>query len=156
VWGGAVSADDPALRQLLATVAIMLDQGDRFDRLSRPLTVASLAGLVVIALLAGRSETLPVVLIGAAVLAGLAEVWFATRVAIDAALFHQIATSTDSPDWALLDGALTQLGMMPETKSGRPAPRRAAGALRLLRYQGAALIAQCGLVAASALCGMAK
>jgi hypothetical protein len=141
---------------MLATSAIVIGQGKRVDDLSRCLTVASLVGLVSLCLLAGHSATPTILLIGTAGLAGLVELWFAGRVATDAALFWHISVMKGGPDWTSLDGALTGLGLLPMAKTGRPAAARIAGAFRLLRLQTAALIVQFGLIVAGAIAGVAK
>ncbi len=49
-----MSDAEPVARQVLAIVSIVLAQADRVDHVSRPLTVASLAGMVAAGTLAGR------------------------------------------------------------------------------------------------------
>lgn len=122
----------PDARQVLAIVSVVLGQGERVDHVSRGLTVASLAGMVAVGMLAGRPALPAMLLLGAAALAGLAEIYFAARVGIDA--------------------ALTRLGLLPAAKAGRPAAARIAGAARLLRWQIAALLVQLGLLIACAFC----
>ncbi len=145
-----MSAVDPHARQVLAIVSIVLREGERVDRLSRGLTVASLAGMVAAGMLVGRPALPGMLLLGAAALAGLAEIYLAARVGIDAALFQRLAAGADDPDWAVLDAALTRLGMLPAAKAGRPAAARIAGAARLLRWQIAALLVQLGFLIACA------
>jgi hypothetical protein len=143
-------------RQTVATASIVLDQGRVADRLSRGLTIASLVSLVAISVLTPHTSISAMLLIGAAALCGLVELWFAARVLIDAALFHQLALTEDSPEWGVLDGALIELRMLPEAKAGRPTASRIAGAFRLLRLQIIALIVQFGLIVAAALAGWAR
>ncbi len=140
----------PDARQVLAIVAVVLEQGERVDHVSRGLTVASLAGMVAVGMLAARPPLPAMLLLGAAAFAGLAEIYFAVRVGIDAALFQRLAAGADDPDWAVLDAALTRLGMLPAAKAGRPAAARIAGAARLLRWQIAALLVQLGFLTACA------
>jgi hypothetical protein len=151
-----MSEADPVERQMVAVASVILGQGIRIDRLSRCLTLASLVGTVSLAMLVGRSAIPVILLIGAAALAGLIELWFSGRVATDARLFHQLSAEADGPNWPVLDAALTGLGLLPESKAGRPAGPRIAGALRLLRYQAAALIVQCALVLAGAVSGATR
>ena len=124
--------------------------------MSRCLTVGTLVGLVSLCLLAGHSAAPTILLIGTAALAGLVELWFAGRVATDAALFRQLSVMAGGPEWTALDAALTGLGVLPMAKAGRPPARRIAGAFRLLRYQAAVLTVQFGLIVAGAMAGLAK
>jgi len=131
-----------ATRDLLLCAAAFLDQGRTIDRLSRPLTAAAL-----IVILIGPAITTqpPWMLIWSAVLvmlAGLAETYLAIRVGFDAALFRQVANASEAPDFAGTDAALTQLGLLPITKHGRPAGARVAGARRLFGVQILFLVAQ--------------
>ncbi len=54
-------------------------------------------------------------------------------------------------DFASMDAALEQLGLLPAAKRGRPVAARVAGAMRLLRCQVLALAAQVLCVLAGAL-----
>lgn len=129
-------------KMLLFCAAALLDQGRTVDRLSRPLTVAALVGLVAYPAVIGPT---PLVLAAIAILialAGFAESYFAIRVGFDAALFHRLASAPEAPDFADTDQALTQLGLLPETKRDRPADARIAGARRLMRLQILALVVQ--------------
>lgn len=141
-----MSGTDPLVKPMLAIAATLLEQGDRLDQLSRILTVGGLIGLVgsgVVGLQTG-------LLSGAMALAGLVELYFAFRVALDAVLFRQLAR--DGADWQSFDGAMTRLGLLPPAKAGRSAEARIAGALRLLRCQAVALAVQVALVVMLALC----
>jgi hypothetical protein len=151
-----MSGADPVEREMLAASAIVLGQGKRVDDLSRGLTLASLVGLVSLCLLAGHSEIPTILLIGMAALAGLVELWFAGRVATDAALFRHISVMAEGPDWTSLDEALTRLGLLSVAKAGRPPTQRVAGAFQLLRFQTAALIVQFGFIVGAAIAGLAK
>lgn len=129
-------------RELLSCAAALLDQGRTIDRLSRLLTSAALVGMLI-----GPAITTqpPWILLGFSMpvaLAGLAETYFAIRVGFDAALFHQQAGAPEARDFATIDAALTQLGLLPATKLGRPIEARVAGARRLFRCQLVALVAQ--------------
>ena len=148
-----MSAANPAESEMAAVAAAVLGQGISINRLSLPLTIASLLGTVSLALLTGHSRVLVILLIGAAALAGLVELWFSGRVATDARLFRRMSAEVVGPDWEALDAALIGLGLLPEAKAGRPAGPSIAGAFRLLRYQAAALIVQFALVFAGAAAG---
>jgi hypothetical protein len=141
---------------MLATACAVLGQGTRVDGLSRGLTLASLCGLVALAVLADRPAAAVLILLAGAAVAGLVELWFAVRVALDAALFHQMEGAANGPDWDGLDHALTELRMMPEAKTGRPVALRIVGAFGLLRLQIIALVVQCALIVAAASAGMAR
>ena len=167
--GAPPAADHPmnGARQTLLVTAALLRQGERIDRLSRALTVLSLIGLTLAAqpfaaqgFTSQPSAFWPSAswsfaswamgaLSGAALLAGLVELWFALRAGLDAALFEDAARN--GPDWASLDAALVGTGLMPEGKAGRPTEARIAGALRLPRWQAGALLAQCVLLVLAAL-----
>jgi hypothetical protein len=137
-------------RDLLSCAAALLDSGRTVDRLSRPLTAAALIGLLVYPAIVGPASW---VLVGFAILvalAGLAEAYFASRVGFDRALFNQLATAPEAPDFTGIDAALTRLGLLPAAKIGRPAEARIAGAKRLLGFQILALVAQVLSVVAGA------
>jgi hypothetical protein len=148
-----MSSADLLAREMAAMASVMLDQGKLADRMSRGLTIASLVGTVA---LAGHGAIPAMTLIGAAALVGLVELWFAARVAVDAALFRRLSREQGSPDWALLDSALTELRLLPADKAGRPAAARIAGAFRLLRLQIITLLVQFGLIVAGAAAGAAR
>lgn len=132
---------EPA-RELLACAAALLDQGRRVDRLSLPLTVAALIGILTYPAVTTQPSWLLVGCAGLVAVAGLAEATFAIRVGFDAALFHQLARAPGPPDFAATDTALTRLGVLPAAKAGRPAEARVAGAKRLFRFQVLAFGAQ--------------
>jgi len=140
-----MTSTEPMAREVAATAAMLLDQGSSLDRLSRPLTVAALIGLLLAMALGGREAVMVIAALALVALAGIIEAYFAIRVGLDAALFRHLATS-EAADPAALDGALLRLRLMPETKAGRAALDRAVGARRLLHRQAAALIVQLGLV----------
>lgn len=129
-------------RTLLACAAALLDQGRTVDRLSRPLTAAALIGMLVYAAAIGSP---PFTLIASAIviaLAGFAELYFAIRVSFDAALFRQLASAPAPPDFGEMDQSLTDLGLLPAAKRGRPLDVRIAGARQLMRLQILALLVQ--------------
>ena len=128
-----------ASRDVLFVTAALLDQGRTVDRLSCGLTAAAIAVLAILPALTPHFQWLSIGFAAAAVAAGLAQTWFAIRVGFDAALFQRLASSGD---FAAIDAALTGLGLMPASKSGRPAAWRVAGARRLFRLQVLALAVQ--------------
>ena len=130
-------------RQTLTTLAILLRQGNRIDRLSRPLTLGALLLLMAHGPLGLTLSPAFLILIAAL---GLAEAWFAARIGLDAALFADLARPESGANLTGLDAALTNLGLLPRAKAGRPLGPRAKGAMRLLQYQMAALLGQIALV----------
>jgi len=136
--------------RILISGAAMLDQGARIDSLSRGVTLAALVGLLAIGVMVDHPDALPMALLALAVLVGLVELYLSIRVMLDAALFRQLATPSAAPDWETFDAALLRLRMLPPAKAGRPAEARVAGARRLLRAQGVALIVQMSLAVAGA------
>ena len=145
---------DPT-RELLLCAAAFLDQGRIVDRLSRLLTVAALVAILIGPAIATRP---PWILIGSAALvtlAGLAETYFAIRVGFDAALFNHAANAPEAPNFAGIDAALAQLGLLPDSKQRRPAGVRIAGARRLFGVQIALLVAQVLSILAGAWRGLA-
>jgi len=141
--------NDPA-RELLSCAAALLDQGRHVDRLSRPLTAASLIGAVAAPLMLTRPPWNLLACLTVAALAGLIEMYFAIRVGFDAALFHQRSAAPEGPAFAGTDAALSALGLLPAAKRGRPADARVTGARRLFRCQILALVAQVLAAAAGA------
>jgi hypothetical protein len=134
---------------MLEVASALLRQGRTIDRLSRLLTVAALVLLISSRGLGVAAPAL-VVTLALAVLAGLAEAYFAFRVGFDADLFDRLRNPARM-DLASLDAALVQLGMLPASRTGRPLEQRIAGAQRLLYKQGAALMIQIVVL----LCGAA-
>jgi hypothetical protein len=140
--GGA----DAAEQDLAAAAAALLDQGQRADRLSRPITAASALVLLLLPAFLEPPPVLPTTILALVVLLGLIELYLAIRVGFDAALFRRLAAAPEGFDRARLDRALSRLGLMPEAKAGRPIIERIAGARRLLAWQGMTLFAQILLV----------
>jgi hypothetical protein len=138
---------------MMSIASIMLGQGGSIDALSRGLAIASLAGLVGLGVLAPHPTAAPLLLIGAACLAGLVQLWFAARVAMDAALFREFSRAEAGPDWVLFDEAMIVLRLLPESKTGRPTAARIAGAFRLLTFQIIVFLAQVSLLGAAAVAG---
>jgi len=140
--GGA----DAAEQDLAAAAAALLDQGQRADRLSRPITAASALVLLLLPAFLGPPPVLSTTILALVVLLGLIELYLAIRVGFDAALFRRLAAAPEGFDRARLDRALSRLGLMPEAKARRPIIERIAGARRLLAWQGMTLVAQILLV----------
>ena len=139
------------VREMLWCTAALLDQGRAVDRLSRPVTIVALIGLLIAPAMDSELSWRPVALAIAIILAGVAELYFAVRVGFDAALFHHLA-SAESPGEAVFtatDAALAQLGLLPAAKAGRSVEARAAGAKRLFALQ----ILACGIQVAVGLVG---
>jgi len=136
--GGA----DAAEQDLAAAAVALLDQGQRADRLSRPITAASALVLLLLPAFLGPPPVLSTTILALVVLLGLIELYLAIRVGFDAALFRRLAAAPEEFDRARLDRALSRLGLMPEAKTGRPIIERIAGARRLLAWQGMTLVAQ--------------
>lgn len=119
-------------RDVLASTAALLDQGERIDRISRAVTVTALVTLAAFGVF-DVAKPLAAVLLAASALTGVAALYLAIRVGFDAALFHRMADAPEAPDFAKLDGALTMLGLLPAGKAGRPLSQRTHGACRLFR-----------------------
>jgi len=131
-------------RDVAAAAADLLDQGAIIDRLSRPITIAALIGLMV-----GLGLELGALLIAGLLLvtlAGLAETYLALRTAFDAALFRRLSMGNEGQDLGKLDAALVELGLIAESKSERAIDERALSARRLLVLQGSALALQVAVV----------
>jgi hypothetical protein len=137
--------EKPLLRDIAAAVADLLDQGATINRLSRPLTIAALVGLII-----GLGVELGALLVAGLLLvalAGLAETYLAIRIGFDAKLFRRLAKG-DDPAAALgrLDAALIELGVLTESNPERAIEQRASSARRLLVLQGSALVLQVAVV----------
>ncbi len=131
-------------RDLAAAAADLLDQGAIIDRLSRPITIAALIGLMI-----GLGVGLGPLLIASLLvvtLAGLAETYLAMRAGFDAASLRRLAAGEEATDSAKLDEALVALGLKAESKTEHSMARRALGARRLLALQGATLVFQVAII----------
>lgn len=135
-------------RELSFAAAALLAQGRKVDRLSCGITAAAIAVIAIVPAVAPQPPWTSIAFAVAAVLAGLAETYLAIRVGFDAELFRRLALTED---FASMDAALEQLGLLPAAKRGRPIEVRVAGAMRLLRRQVLALAAQVLCVLAGAL-----
>jgi hypothetical protein len=129
-------------RDVLFCTAALLDRGRTVDRLSRPMTAAALVVLPVYAWAFNQQSFVLLWCLLSTAAAGIVEGYFAMRVDFDAALFHRQASAPQPPDFAALDSALTELGLFPPGKVGRPTEDRVAGARRLLRLQVLAVAVQ--------------
>lgn len=134
----------------LHLTAILLRRGSAIDRASSVLTLLnlliSLAPVFAIAI--DPLVSLAAVLI---LILGLAEKYWAQRVAIDAELFSVLATKGNDLNSTIqqLDTALNELGFTPATTQPRSLAERSHGALRLLRWQAICLGGQSMLVLAA-------
>jgi len=130
-------------RDIAAAVADLLDQGVTIDRLSRPITITAVIGLMI-----GLGLGLGALLIASLLLvtlAGLAETYLALRTGFDAALFRRLAAGSSDPDLTGLDAALSELGVVGRMVQ-RAIEQRAVGARRLFVLQGATLMLQIAVV----------
>ncbi|HLD69092.1 MAG TPA: hypothetical protein VJA19_24030 [Pseudomonas sp.] len=120
----------------LRTLAALLHRGQALDRLSLGLTMLALTLGLALPWLAPVSLPLCALLLGL-VLLGLAQQYWALRVAFDADLLTQLASAPGSLEQRTLDldRALVELGLLPSARAGRPWAQRTQGALRLLRIQ---------------------
>lgn len=127
----------------LALVAGLLRRGRGLDLLSNALSLLALAyGLA--PLLGAPPSAASGVLCGLLVMLGLAQKYWAVRVALDAELFARLANNSArlAEHTTDLDQALQVLGLQPATAQPRDWQERSRGALRLLRLQAAWLVAQ--------------
>lgn len=131
----------------LLLVTALLRRGRSLDRFSSTLSlVAVLFGL---APWLGAPPSLMLALLCAALLvAGLAEKYWALRVALDAELFQRLAQASEQLDSQThaLDQALQNLGLQNAQQAGRSWSLRAQGALGLLRKQALCLLLQIVIV----------
>ena len=123
-------------RSTLAVTVALLERGADLNRLSALLTAAALLLPLFV------PQPVAFILLAAA-LAGVGELYFATRVGLDAALFVRLEAT---PDLAALDRGLAALGLLPPGKGGRPLAPRIAGARRLLIRQAIAFLLQVLLI----------
>ncbi|WP_394560053.1 hypothetical protein [Aquipseudomonas alcaligenes] len=127
----------------LALVAALLRRGRGLDLLSSALTLLALAyGLA--PLLGAPPSAASSLLCGLLVMLGLAQKYWAIRVALDAELFTRLAADAAhlAEHTSDLDQALHSLGLQPASTQSRDWQQRSRGALRLLRLQAAWLVAQ--------------
>lgn len=132
-----------ATEMQLFTVASLLRRGRAMDRFSNALTLFGLAiGLA--PLLGAPALALGAVFSALLVLLGLIEKYWALRVALDADLFQHLAGDAErlAARTIELDQVLLGLGLQPAGKAARSWDERSRGALRLLRLQALALLAQ--------------
>ena len=127
----------------LTLVAALLRRGRGLDLLSNALTLLALAyGLA--PLLGAPPSAASGTLCGLLVMLGLAQKYWALRVALDAELFTRLAEDLGRlvSRTTELDQALLQLGLQKAAPATRGWEERCRGALRLLRLQAAWLVAQ--------------
>ncbi len=131
----------------LLLVAALLRRGRSLDHCSSALSlVAVLFGL---APWLGAPPSLMLALLCAALLiAGLAEKYWALRVALDAKLFQRLAEAGEQLDSQThaLDQALQNLGLQNAQQTGRSWSLRSQSALDLLRKQALCLLLQIVIV----------
>lgn len=141
-----------ATEMQLQLVASLLRRGRLLDQLSSGLTLLALA-LGLAPLIGAQVNPASAMLCGLLVLLGLAQKYWAVRVALDAELFAQLAGQPEqlADNTRQLDAALYSLGLQPANPVERPWPERCRGALRLLRLQVACLAAQILLAVAAVL-----
>jgi hypothetical protein len=123
---------------MLAAAADLLEQGRSLNRLSAAVTAIAV-GVMLVPDFAGSA---PITLL--VVLAGVVELFFASRVRFDGRMFARLATEAadDRLDLAAFDAALSALRLMPEGQVDRRIAERFLAARRLLFLQVAALGAQ--------------
>ena len=131
-----------------AVAADLLAHGAAVNRLSLALTAAGVLLLLVQALV--QPHRVAMALTSLAIVAGLAELWFALRVGFDARAFQRLARgdTADGLTVAGFDAAMSGLGLMPADKERRPIAERVRGAMRLLGRQVAFLLLQVVLLVA--------
>lgn len=130
----------------LATVSSLLRSAAVLDRWSGLLAgVALLWGLFSWPFGYGSPGT--TLMAGLMVAAGIAQKYWAVRIAIDADLFARMAQDAARVEELTprLDQALVSLALMPAGRAERPWADRCRGALRLLRWQQVLVIFQSSL-----------
>jgi hypothetical protein len=140
--GGADSDE----QDLAAAAAALLDQGQRADHLSRPITAAAVIVYLLLPAVLGPLPPVLATILALVAILGLVELYLAIRIGFDAALFHRLAAVPEGFDCARLDRTLIRLGLTPEARAGRPIIERISGARRLLMWQGLILAAQVLLI----------
>lgn len=141
-----------ASKMQLALVGGLLRRGRGLDLLSNTLTLLSLAyGLA--PLIGAPHSGASSILCSLLVMLGLAQKYWAIRVALDAELFARLADDAArlTASTAELDQALHSLGLQPTPTQPRDWSQRCQGALRLLRLQATWLLAQLLLALATIL-----
>ncbi|RCL22249.1 hypothetical protein C6A77_20810 [Pseudomonas sp. AFG_SD02_1510_Pfu_092] len=135
----------------LLVVASLLARGKQLERLSDGLTLLALAyGLA--PLLGARLPALASLLCAVLLVLGVLHKYWAVRVAMDAELFADLATSRDlAADTQALDRALFELKLKPQATDARAWPARSQAALALLRRQAICLGLQLSLALATLL-----
>lgn len=136
----------------LALVAGLLRRGRGLDLLSSAMTLLALAyGLA--PLLGTPHSAASSILCGLLVMLGLAQKYWAIRVALDAELFARLADDLGRlvSRTTELDQALRNLGLQPASAQPRDWQERSRAAIRLLRLQVAWLVAQLLLALAAIL-----
>lgn len=132
----------------LLLVAALLRRGRALDRFSTALTL--IAVLIGLSPLLGVAAPSPLLALSCALLllAGLAEKYWALRVALDAELFERLAQSPERLDEGTLalDQALLRFGLQPGDQGARSWDSRCRGALGLLRRQALCLLLQVVIV----------
>jgi hypothetical protein len=127
----------------LVLVASLLRRGRALDLFSASLTLLAIAfGLA--PLLGAPNSPAGSIACGLLVMLGLAQKYWAIRVALDAELFTHLASDAQRLEGrtAELDLALLQLGLQKVAPTPRGWDDRCRGALHLLRLQAAWLVAQ--------------
>ncbi len=138
--------DDETVMAMMA--ASLLEQGRQIHATTL-VVIVLIFGFAFTGVATDTLDATVAVLCLCALVAALAELWLAIRVAFDAALFRAVAGG--KADLQRLDIAFQQLGLVSGEKSGRPIALRIKGGLALLRLQGGCLLmAVLPLVAAMA------
>jgi hypothetical protein len=135
---------------MLAAVADLLDQGQIVHRLSVALTAIA-AAVLLVPLFPAPTAFIPVAIV--VVVAGIAEIFIAVRIGLDAALFRRMAADAAAGqlDAAAYDNAVQALRLIPLPWSAKPIPKRVVGAKRFILFQIAALMVQFAAAIAGAL-----
>lgn len=120
----------------LALTARLLERGRQIERLADAVTLLALAAGLTPLLIAVRHPHLTALLCAALLLLGLAQKYYAMRVALDAQLIASFSTDAGRLGSRTrgLDQALHELGLKAPGRD-RDWPARCRGALRLLRSQ---------------------
>jgi hypothetical protein len=143
----AMPSPNKQAAHMLAAAADLLDQGRSLNRFSVAVTAIAV-GVMLVPDFAGST---PVTILVA--LAGVVEMFFASRVRFDGRLFARLAieAADDRLDLAAFDAALSALRLMPDGQVDRRIADRFIAARRLLFLQVAALAAQIAIAVLGAL-----